>query len=65
MLGRELKEARVPPPRPILRECFSYSPKFSSANVTRLSTLNDEAILILTESHRPALVQVWATKGTV
>lgn len=55
----------VPPPHPILRECFSYSPKFSSANVTRLSTLNDEAILILTESHCPALVQAWAIKDAV
>lgn len=48
-LGRELKEAKsllVPPPPPLLPECFSYSPKFSSANVAGLSRLSDEAILM-------------------
>lgn len=57
-LGRELKEAkslRVPPPPPVLRECFSYSPKFSSANVAGLSRLSDEAVLMVIKAPLPCL----------
>jgi len=49
-LGRELKEAkslRIPPPPPVLWECLSYSPKFSSASVAGLSRLSDEGVLMV------------------
>lgn len=41
--------------KPSLQECFSYSPKFSSANVAGLSRLSDEAILMVINVPRTLL----------